>query len=79
LQTALGLVAAQVGVSLVPESIEGLRVHGVVYRRLSGANAVSPIIMSRRLHDDGQSTALFCSIARDWFTRTQVRGRNGGP
>ena len=79
LQTALGLVAAQVGVSLVPESIEGLRVHGVVYRRLSGANAVSPIIMSRRLHDDGQSTALFCSIARDRFTRTQVRGRNGGP
>jgi DNA-binding transcriptional LysR family regulator len=69
LQTALGLVAAQVGVSLVPESIEGLRVHGVVYRHLAGANAVSPIIMSRRLLDDGQSTALFCSIARDWFTR----------
>ncbi len=34
LQTALGLVAAQVGVSLVPESVEGVRVKGVAYRRL---------------------------------------------
>jgi DNA-binding transcriptional LysR family regulator len=39
LQTALGLVAARVGVTLVPASVEGLRPHGVVYRRLSGAIA----------------------------------------
>ena len=42
-------MAAQVGVSLVPESVEGVRVKGVVYRRLPEPAATSPIIMSRRL------------------------------
>ncbi|WDD93010.1 LysR family transcriptional regulator [Burkholderia sp. FERM BP-3421] len=69
LQTALGLVAAQVGVTLVPESIEGLRVRGVVYRRLAEPVATSPIIMSRRLHDASATTALFCEVARAWCAR----------
>ncbi|ONC19774.1 LysR family transcriptional regulator [Burkholderia pseudomallei] len=64
LQTALGLVAAQVGVSLVPESVEGVRVKGVAYRRLPEPVATSPIILSRRLHDESRATALFCSLAR---------------
>jgi DNA-binding transcriptional LysR family regulator len=67
LQTALGLVAAQVGVSLVPESVEGLRAHGVVYRPVRDANVSSPIIMSRRLQDESPTTTLFCSLARDLF------------
>ncbi|TDN70070.1 LysR family transcriptional regulator [Paraburkholderia sp. BL10I2N1] len=67
LQTALGLVAAQVGVSLVPESVEGLRAHGVVYRPVLDANVSSPIIMSRRLQDESPTTTLFCSLARDLF------------
>ncbi|HGL6714665.1 TPA: LysR family transcriptional regulator [Burkholderia contaminans] len=65
LQTALGLVAAQVGVSLVPESVEGVRVKGVVYRRLPEPAATSPIIMSRRLHGESAATAAFCAIARE--------------
>lgn len=65
LQTALGLVAAQVGVSLVPESVEGVRVKGVAYRRLPEPVANSPIILSRRLHDESRATALFCSLARE--------------
>ncbi|MGU7783051.1 LysR family transcriptional regulator [Burkholderia sp. PU8-34] len=65
LQTALGLVAAKVGVSLVPESVEGVRVRGVVYRRLPEPVATSPIIMSRRLHDESPATAAFCAIARE--------------
>ena len=67
LQTALGLVAAQVGVSLVPESVEGLRAHGVVYRPVRDANVSSPIIMSRRMQDHSPTTELFCSIARELF------------
>lgn len=67
LQTALGLVAAHVGVSMVPESVDGLRVHGVVYKRLRDTHATSPIIMSRREQDAGETTALFCSIARSLF------------
>ncbi|AOJ65265.1 LysR family transcriptional regulator [Burkholderia ubonensis] len=65
LQTALGLVAAEVGVSLVPESVEGVRVKGVVYRRLPEPVATSPIIMSRRVHDESPATAAFCAIARE--------------
>ena len=67
LQTALGLVAAQVGVCLVPESVEGLRAHGVVYRPIPDANVSSPIIMSRRLQDESPTTLLLCSLARDLF------------
>ncbi|NOK48464.1 LysR family transcriptional regulator [Burkholderia thailandensis] len=68
LQTALGLVAAQVGVSLVPESVEGVRVKGVVYRRLPEPVATSPIILSRRVHDESRATTLFCSPARELMT-----------
>jgi DNA-binding transcriptional LysR family regulator len=67
LQTALGLVAAQVGVCLVPESVEGLRAHGVVYRPIPAAHVVSPIIMSRRLQDESPATTLMCSLARELF------------
>jgi LysR family transcriptional regulator, benzoate and cis,cis-muconate-responsive activator of ben and cat genes len=67
LQTALGLVAARVGVSLVPESVEGLRVHGVVYRMLPAPAPSSPIIMSRRQQDESTTTSLLCSIARSIF------------
>jgi hypothetical protein len=54
-------------VSLVPESVEGLRAHGVVYRPVREANVSSPIIMSRRLQDESPTTTLFCSLARDLF------------
>ncbi len=48
LQTALGLVAAEVGVCLVPVSVERLRRDNVVYRPLDEEKAVSPVIMSTR-------------------------------
>lgn len=67
LQTALGLVAANVGVSLVPESVEGVRVKGVVYRRLPEPIATSPIIMSRRLLEQGPTIEAFCAVARTMF------------
>ncbi|WP_109480705.1 LysR family transcriptional regulator [Paraburkholderia sp. C35] len=69
LQTALGLVAAQVGVCLVPESVRGLRARGVVYRSIEATKVSSPIIMSRRLQDQSPTTDLFCSIARDLFKK----------
>lgn len=69
LQTALGLVAAQVGVCLVPESVRGLRARGVTYRSLDDAQVSSPIIMSRRLQDQSPTTELFCSIARELFRK----------
>ena len=64
LQTALGLVAAQVGVSLVPKGVEGVRARGVVYKPMAERGVASPIIMSRRAQDEGAATALFCELAR---------------
>jgi LysR family transcriptional regulator, benzoate and cis,cis-muconate-responsive activator of ben and cat genes len=75
LQTALGLVAAQVGVTLVPRSVEGLRPHGVQYRPLTKTAASSPIIMSRRLQDNAPSTNLLCEIARERFARDHAEER----
>src|SRR5215211_5096483 len=49
LQTALGLVAAAVGVSLVPAAVQRLRRDDVVYRPLQDATATSPIIMCYRM------------------------------
>lgn len=67
LQTALGLVAAGVGISLVPESVAAVAVPGVSYRRLPGPDATSPIIMSRRLHDSRLALLQFCDVARMVF------------
>ncbi|WP_133649534.1 LysR family transcriptional regulator [Paraburkholderia flava] len=74
LQTALGLVAAQVGVTVVPESVDGLRSRGVVYRRIAGDPASSPIIISRRTQDHSPYSVLFARIARERFG-AGVRGR----
>jgi len=58
LQTALGLVAAEVGMCLVPVSVEGLRRDNVAYRPLDEEKAVSPIIMSTRKGDQSPEIAL---------------------
>jgi DNA-binding transcriptional LysR family regulator len=51
LQVGLGLVAAGVGVSVLPKSVLGLKRGDVVYKMLDDANLTSPIIMSIRALD----------------------------
>lgn len=51
MQTAIGLVAAGVGVALVPASVKGLHRTDVVYRPLSGKGIFSPVIMNVRASD----------------------------
>ncbi|HVJ42913.1 MAG TPA: LysR family transcriptional regulator [Dongiaceae bacterium] len=51
LQTAMGLVAAAVGISVVPASAQRLRSYDVVYRQIDDERVVSPIIMSYRRND----------------------------
>lgn len=48
LQIAIGLVAAEEGLAIVPESVSRSRTHDVVYRPLR-EHATSPIIMSHRI------------------------------
>ncbi len=70
LQTAIGLVAAEVGIAIVPTSVQRLRRDDVVYRELDDPSVTSPIIMSRRAHDHSPQLALMAKVIvtayRDW-------------
>jgi DNA-binding transcriptional LysR family regulator len=72
LQTALGLVAAEAGVCVVPASVERLRRDNVVYRPLAGENAVSPIIMSTRKGDRSPNVTLLLRLIREMYRREGI-------
>jgi DNA-binding transcriptional LysR family regulator len=72
LQTALGLVAAETGVCLVPASIENLRRDNVTYRPLAETGAVSPIIMSTRKGDPSPDIALVLDIIHAIFQKVGI-------
>lgn len=69
LQIAIGLVAAEEGMAIVPESVRRARSHDVAFRDLA-ETATSPIIMSHRPGDHSPELALLiATIARkyrDW-------------
>ena len=67
LQTALGLVAAEVGVCLVPVSVERLRRDNVEYRPLDEEKAVSPIIMSTRRGDKSPEIGFIIKLIREMY------------
>ena len=64
LQTALGLVAAEVGICLVPAAIERFRRDNVGYRALAETGAVSPIFMSYRSAGVSAEMAFIMQIIR---------------
>lgn len=72
LQTALGLVAAEAGVCVVPASVERLRRDNVVYRSLDEEGAVSPIIMSCRKDDRSPEIARLLDLVRDLYRRDGI-------
>lgn len=72
LQTALGLVAAEMGVCLVPASVETLRRDNVAYRPLQSVQAVSPIIMSHRKGDRSPEIALVLKLIRQMYQRDKI-------
>jgi len=61
LQIAIGLVAAEEGLAIVPESISRSRSHDVVYRELVEP-ATSPIIMSHRINDNSYELGLMSAV-----------------
>lgn len=67
LQTALGLVAAESGVCIVPASVERLRRDNVVYRGLDEPAAVSPIIMSTRRDDRSGEIRLLLRLIKEMY------------
>lgn len=52
LQTAIGLVAAGIGITLVPASVQRLHRDDIGYTPLLDAQATSPIIVSHRVGDE---------------------------
>lgn len=58
MQTAIGLVAAGVGVTLVPSSVQRLQRDDVAYRALVDKDVTSPIIMNLRADNDSADLQL---------------------
>ncbi|MFJ3485280.1 LysR family transcriptional regulator [Pseudomonas sp. NPDC090202] len=58
LQTAIGLVAAGVGITLVPASVQRLHRDDIGYTPLLDPQATSPIIVSHRVGDESAVLAL---------------------
>ena len=68
LQTAVGMVAAEVGIAIVPTSVQRHRRDDVIYRELDDPTITSPIIMSRRLGDRSPHLALMARVIVDAYT-----------
>ena len=64
----LNLVAAGLGVSIVPASMQRLRMDGVVYCRLKGAPASAPIRLAYRRADDAPALRRFIDLVRATVT-----------
>ena len=72
LQTALGLVAAQAGVAVVPAGVQRLRRDGVAYRDLDEEDAASPIILSHRRDDAAAEVPLILELIRDVYREEDI-------
>lgn len=63
LQIAIGLVAAEEGMAIVPESVRRARSHDVAFRELAEP-ATSPIIMSHRVGDLSPDISSMTEVVR---------------
>jgi DNA-binding transcriptional LysR family regulator len=77
IQTVVGLVAAGVGISLVPESVRALVRHGVTYRPLAGDAPAVRLAMAWRTSDDSPVLAAFLEKARATAPAEGERDRRG--
>lgn len=73
MQTAIGLVAAGIGVTIVPSSVRRLKRDDVLYRPISNGNVTSPVIMNTRAEDDSPDLKRFRT-----FVRQQSKGHLSG-
>jgi DNA-binding transcriptional LysR family regulator len=63
--STLSLVAAGLGVTLIPASMQRLRVNGVAYRRLdSGAGLVAPLSLACRRGESAAAARRFIALVR---------------
>lgn len=74
LQTALGLVAAEDGICIVPAAVQHLRRNNVSYRPLADEAAFSPIFMSVRKGDPSAELALMVRLVNRIYRRARTEG-----
>lgn len=72
--TLVSLVAAGLGVALVPESVQHLRVTGAVYRPLEGEPAGIELAVARRAREDSPHIARILEIAERLLTEGAADG-----
>ncbi len=77
MQTVIGLVAAGVGISLVPESVRALDRPGVTYRALEGGTPALKLEMAYRAADGSPVLTAFLEKARAAAPAEGERGRRG--
>jgi DNA-binding transcriptional LysR family regulator len=75
LQTAIGLVAAGMGTTIVPESVQRLGRADVTYRPLQDEGLTSPLIMTIRANDSSEPVLGFRALIRQ-FIDHQCTGEN---
>ncbi len=72
MQTVISLVSAEMGVALIPRSLENLKRTGVVYKALKERSPMSEIHLAWRSGDNLPALHLFVQLARqiaDWNTK----------
>jgi DNA-binding transcriptional LysR family regulator len=79
MQTVIGLVAAGVGVSLVPESVRALQRRGVTYRSLADGGATVELAVAWRTGDDSPVLAAFLALVRATAPAGEEREFRRGP
>ena len=72
LQTALGLVAAEVGVCIVPAAVQRFRRDNVGYVALDEPDAISPILMSYRRNDTSSEITLLTGLIKDLYRASGI-------
>jgi DNA-binding transcriptional LysR family regulator len=79
MQTVIGLVAAGVGVSLVPESVRALQRRGVTYRSLADETPTVELAVAWRAGDDSPVLAAFLAQVRAMAPAGEEREVRRGP
>ncbi len=65
MQTVVSLVSAEMGVALIPESLQNLQRTGVVYKQLKEASPLTEIRLAWRAGDDLPALKLFVQLAQE--------------
>ena len=72
--TALGLVAAGLGISLVPASMQRIALDGVVFRAIDGrAGLTAMLALGWRKNDQSQTLANYIAVVRTLAAESQSR------